>query len=361
MGRLNIYLNRLEHNLNFIKSISQDEDGLIAVVKANAYGHGILEISKKLVSLGISRLSVASVSEGILLRKNGVNCNIMVFYPDPFELHDLVNYSLEPVIYSKEVFKRFIKLLLGKMKSEYSLHIKFNTGLNRLGFNDKDIDWIIQNIQNSPVKILSVYSHLAASEDEKNNSNTKKQIKIFDKIQKKFYAYNSEIKYHLLNSSGIFNYPENQYDWVRAGISLYGYSNNPIWDKNLLPIAELVTKIIQIHEIKKGESVGYNNGWSAKKQSRIAIIPLGHADGIGRYLKDKNVSVLVNKKKAPIIGNICMDIFMIDVSDINCKEFDEVTIFGKENPANVFAESAGTISYEILSSLSNRIKRIYFS
>ncbi len=361
MTRLNIYLNRLEHNLNFIKSISENKDGLIAVVKANAYGHGILEISQKLVELGISRLSVASVSEGKLLRENGVNCNIMVFYPDPSELNDLINYSLEPAIYSREVFRTFIKLLLNKKKLGYSIHLKINTGLNRLGFNYEDMNWIIKKIPKAPIKILSIYSHLAASENQKGNLITKKQLEIFDKIQKKIYAFDSRIKYHLLNSSGIFNYPENQYDWVRSGISLYGYSNNPNWDKNLLPIAELVTKIIQIHNIKKGESVGYNNGWFAKKKSRIAIIPLGHADGIGRYFKNKDASVVVNQKKAPIIGNVCMDIFMIDVSDIDCKEFDEVIIFDKENPANVFAESAGTISYEILSGLSNRIKRVYFS
>ena len=251
MTRLNIYLNRLEHNLNFIKSISENKDGLIAVVKANAYGHGILEISKKLVELRISRLSVASVSEGKLLRENGVNCNIMVFYPDPYELNDLINYSLEPAIYSKEVFKTFTKLLLNKKKLGYSIHLKFNTGLNRLGFNYEEMNWIIKRIPKTPVKILSIYSHLAASENQKGNMVTKKQLEIFDKIQKKFYAFDSRIKYHLLNSSGIFNYPENQYDWVRSGISLYGYSNNSKWDRKLLPVAELVTKIIQIHNVKK--------------------------------------------------------------------------------------------------------------
>ena len=294
MTRLNIYLNRLEHNLNFIKSISENKDGLIAVVKANAYGHGILEISKKLVELGISRLSVASVSERKLLRENVVNCNIMVFYPDPYELNDLINYSLEPAIYLKEVFKTFTKLLLNKKNLGYSIHLKFNTGLNRLGFNYEEMNWIIKRIPKTPVKILSIYSHLAASENQKGNMVTKKQLEIFDKIQKKFYAFDSRIKYHLLNSSGIFNYPENQYDWVRSGISLYEYSNNPNWDRKLLPVAELVTKIIQIHNVKKGESVGYNNGWFAKKKSRIAIIPLGHADGIGRYFKNKDASVLVN-------------------------------------------------------------------
>tara|TARA_Y200000002_G_scaffold169847_1_gene140104 strand:- start:8348 stop:9430 length:1083 start_codon:yes stop_codon:yes gene_type:complete len=360
MAQLNIYLNRLEHNLNFLKSISPDKNSLIGVVKANAYGHGIIEISKKLVSMGVSRLSVASVSEGKLLRENDINCNIIVYYPDPFELNDIINYSLEPAIYSKRILKKLIKLL-DKSKRDFSVHLKFNTGLNRLGFKFEDIEWLIKKIDKARLRVLSVYSHLSASEDKKNNLNTKKQLKIFNEIKSKFYDLNSEIKYHLLNSSGIFNYPEHQYDWVRSGISLYGYSNNSDWDKNLLPVAELKTKIIQIHNVKKGESVGYNNGWIAKKKSKIAIIPIGHADGIGRYFKNRNVTVKINQLKAPIIGNICMDIFMIDVSHIQCKEWDEVVIFDQKNPANIFAESAGTISYEILSSLGNRIKRVYIS
>ncbi len=353
-------MDRLEQNVNFLKSISKDKKNLIGVVKANAYGHGIIEISKKLNSIGVSRLSVASVSEGKLLRENGINCNIMVFYPDLCELQDIINYSLEPSIYSKRILKAFIELLT-KSKKEYLVHLKFNTGLNRLGFDSEDINWIINMISNTSIKILSVYSHLSASEDKKDNSYTNKQIKIFHEIKSIFHDLDSNIKFHLLNSSGIFNYPEYKFDWVRSGIALYGYSNNMDWDKRLLPVAELKSKIIQIHNIKKGEYVGYNNGWKADKKSKIGIVPLGHADGIGRYFKNKNVNILVKKQKAPIIGNICMDIFMIDISEIDCAEFDEVTIFDKGNPANIFAESAGTISYELLSSLSSRIKRVYFS
>jgi len=356
---LNIYLDRLSHNLNFLRSKISPKSELIAVVKANAYGHGAIEIAKYLEDLGVSKLAVASAYEGKILRENGIKCKIIVFYPHPYDISEIIKFSLEPAIFSKRMWIDLTSELKKLKLNYFPVHLKFNTGLNRIGFEPKEIGWIKEKIANSSLKIESVYSHLSSSEEKRKNNFTDSQIKTFEKIKNLFLNIDTSIKFHLLNSSGIFNYPECNYDWVRTGISLYGYSNNIEWDKNLLPIAELTTKIIQIHKLKKNQVVGYNNGWIAKQKTTVATIPIGHADGVGRYFGNSNVPVWIKNKRAEIIGNICMDMFMVDITNINCSEGDEVVIFNKNNPANTFAELGGSISYELLSSIGNRIIRNY--
>ena len=359
MSILNIYLDRINHNLKFLKSLIPEKSELIAVVKSNAYGHGAVEIAEFLEKKNINRFAVASANEGKILREGGINSNIIVFYPDPSDLSQIIKYSLEPAIYSKQIWQNFTNELIKFNKSSFPVHIKFNTGLNRIGFNMNEIDWIIKNLVSSSFKINSVYSHLSSSEEEKNNPFTENQIELFEKIKIPFQNIDKNIKYHLLNSSGVFNYHDHNYDWFRVGISLYGYSNNKSWDNNLLPVAELNSKIIQIHKVKKDESVGYNSGWISKRTSLIATVAIGHADGIGRYFGNGKTYVTVNDKRVRIIGNICMDMLMLDVTEIDCKEGDKVILFDKINSATKFAESGDTISYELLSGLGQRVIRNY--
>lgn len=359
MTTLNVYLERISHNLNFLKSKVSSEVDVIGVVKANAYGHGAIKISKYLNELGVNILAVASSNEGKILRENGIRSKVIVFYPEPYSLENLVKFSLEPAIYSKKIWHDLYRICKKRNIKGFPIHLKFNTGLNRLGFDFEDIDWINNEMKKSFFKIESVYSHLSSSEGKKENEISKSQIIAFEKIRNTFLKINTKIKFHLFNSSGIHNYPEYKYDWVRAGISLYGYANNIDWDKNLLPVAELKTKILQIHKLEKGQVVGYNSGWITKEKTTIATIPIGHADGIGRFYGNSNAAVWINKKKAKIIGNICMDMFMADITEIDCLEGDEVVIFNDSHPASEFAESGGSISYELLSSLGSRVTRNY--
>ncbi|MEO0902936.1 MAG: alanine racemase, partial [Bacteroidota bacterium] len=236
----------------------------------------------------------------------------------------------------------------------------FNTGLNRLGFWESDVDHIVEQLKSSgAIKVTSIFSHLAASEDPNEEEFSKNQIDTFQRISSDLYE---KLDYrpfrHMLNTSGIINYPQGQFEMVRSGIGLYGYGNSALEDKNLKPVAQLKTIISQMHKIEPGETVGYNRAFHSNGYRVSATLPLGHADGIGRQYGNGITYVLIHGKKAPIIGNVCMDMIMIDVTDIDCKEGDEVVVFGQENSAEIFASSAQTISYEILTAISQRVKRV---
>jgi alanine racemase len=298
---LNIYLDRISHNLKYLKSRISDRSELIAVVKANAYGHGAIKISRFLEKNGVKSFAVASADEGKILRENGIKSTIIVFYPNFSDSNLIIKFSLEPAIYSKKMWE-ILSCELKKLKlAKFPIHLKFNTGLNRLGFKYEEVEWIKKRILVSNFQIKSVYSHLSSSEEVKINSFTDNQIKSFRKIRDSFKSEGSNIKYHILNSSGVFNYPDLCYDWVRAGISLYGYASNKEWDKHLVPVAELISSITQIHKVQKGESVGYNCDWIAKKNSLIATIPIGHADGIGRFLEIPILPFLLKIKKLKLL------------------------------------------------------------
>jgi alanine racemase len=245
-----------------------------------------------------------------------------------------------------------------KLTTDYPFQIKFNTGLNRLGFNENQIDKLILSLKN--LKPNFIFSHLGASEDVLEKSFTNEQIKKFIFISSDFEnKIGRKIKKHILNTSGILNFSEAQFEMVRTGIGLYGFGNDSKFRDNLKPVISLKTIISQINHIKKGESVGYNRGFLSKKSITTATLPIGHADGINRQYGNGKASVMVNGKSALIIGNICMDMMMIDISNIICNEGDEVIIFDDKNvSAEEFTESAGTISYEILTALSKRIKRV---
>ena len=359
--QLTIDLKSLAHNYNCLRSKLKKETDLIAVVKANAYGSDSGRIAQELSKLGVNHFAVAYTVEGVILRKAGITDSVFVFYPQIGQLEHIIENKLEPVLYSLEIVDAFVSLLKQKNLKSYPVHIKCNTGLNRIGFSHRDLLSFFKETENhSYLDIKSVYSHLGASENPKPCTFTQQQIDAFEIEKKTVKEWCSNLpKFHLLNSSGVFNYPEHQMDAVRTGIALYGFANRPEWDKELRPIAKLSAPLCQIHNLKKGESVGYNQGWIAPKDSRIGVIPLGHADGIGRHYGNGVGKVQILGQSASIIGNVCMDMLMVDLDSIACSVGTEVILFDENTTAADFSALNNTISYEILTGLNPRIKRVY--
>lgn len=358
MTRLTIDLNQLAHNYSVLKGKLNPTTKIIAVVKANAYGLGAVTIAKKLVSLGADILAVAYAQEGVQLRKAGINSPILVFYPQTENCEEIIAYDLEPALYSSSFIDVFSSALHLKKKKQYPVHLKCNTGLNRIGLSEEDFCSFLDKKNHFPFDVKSVYSHLASSENPKECPFTKQQLNQFShlkEITKKHYK--KPPMFHLLNTSGVFNYPDYQLDAVRTGIGLYGFANRSEWDKELQPVATLSSTIVQIHSLKKGESVGYNQGWFAETESKIAVLSLGHADGINRQYGHGKGGCWINNEYAPTVGNICMDMLMIDITHISCAVGDEAILFDAVHTADVFAKKTGTIAYELLTALSSRIKR----
>ncbi|WP_420320810.1 alanine racemase [Flagellimonas sp.] len=355
-----IDLNALEHNYWYLRSKIAPKTKFLAVVKAFAYGSDMIAVAKKMEHIGADYLAVAYVKEGVLLRNAGIKLPILVLHPQPINFGELIDHSLEPSLYSPKILKLFLEVTKAKEEKDYPVHIKFNTGLNRLGFWENDVDYIQQNLQGrSEVKVISIFSHLAASEDAKEKEFSNTQIDTFKKISEDISQKLGYTPFrHMLNTSGIVNYPEAQFEMVRSGIGLYGYGNDAKVDAQLKPVATLKTIISQMHKIEPHESVGYNRAYKSVGYRITATLPLGHADGIGRQYGNGKTYVSINGKKAPIIGNVCMDMIMIDVTGIDCKEGDEVIVFGENCSAENFAASANTISYEILTAISPRVKRV---
>ena len=359
MTLLEIDLKKLEYNYFSLRKKLNPHTKMIGVVKSNAYGSLSGPIAQKLVELGIESLAVAYASEGIQLREYGIQIPILVFYPPIESFKEIILHNLEPVLYSKRSWKEFVHQVSSHKKTAYPIHIKYNTGLNRIGFSTQDVEWVIEELKNSPFEVKTIYTHLAQTESPKPDIKTENQISLFKEImQKHDQSVKQKQEYHLLNTSGVFNYPEYHLDWVRVGIGLYGFANHRSWNESLQPIAQLKTNITQIHEIKTGETVGYNSGCKAAKNTRIAILPIGHADGFSRPYGNGKGWVLINGRKAPVVGNVCMDMVMVEIDDINCAEGAEVIVIGEGSRADEMAENAGTISYELLSAMGNRIKRV---
>jgi alanine racemase len=357
---LEINLSALAHNYRFLRSKIAPDTKFLAVVKAFAYGSDMIAIAQKMEALGADYFAVAYAREGILLREAGITKPILVLHPLPVNFEEIIEYRLEPNIYSPKILKAFLGTAQKKGQVQYPIHLKFNTGLNRLGFGENDVDFISEQVKDAPeVKVSSLFSHLAASEDPNEKDFSENQINTFKKIAE---AFSKKLGYrpmsHMLNTSGVLNYPEAQFEMVRSGIGLYGYGNNKTIDAQLRPVATLKTIISQIHQLEPNETVGYNRAFKSDGPRKTATLPLGHADGIGRPYGNGKAHVLIQGKKAPIIGNVCMDMIMVDVTDIDCKEGDEVLVFGPQKSAEEFASGAKTISYEILTALSQRIKRV---
>ncbi len=360
---LEIDLKALKHNFEYIKSKLHKDTKILAVVKAFAYGSDASEIAKYLQDLQVDYFAVAYVNEGVALRDAGIETPILVLHPQAVNFKTLIESCLEPSLYSAKILDEFLAIASEEKQNNYPVHIKFNTGLNRLGFLEKDINNIVSKLESTTaIRAKSLFSHLAASEDLNEDGFTKDQIAKFKSIYKTFTtAIGYQPMLHICNTSGVLNYPEAHLDMVRSGIGLYGFGNSESWNKDFKPVATLKSLISQIHHIEKGETVGYNRAFKSDGLKKTATIPIGHADGISRIYGNGKGKVTINGQQAPIIGNVCMDMIMVNITDIDCKEGDEVIIFGNGMSASAFAQSANTISYEILTAISQRVKRVFLT
>jgi alanine racemase len=358
---LNIDLNAVDFNVNYFKSKLNNTTKILAVVKAFAYGSSGVEVAKHIASK-VDYFAVAYLDEGIALRNVGINTPIIVLHPQKVNLQKTIEYNLEPTIYSVQLFKDVIEIAQQNNLTNYPIHLKFNTGLNRLGLHKNDVAEISQlaNKQNS-VKITSLFSHIAASEDLNEREFTLQQINSFKAISTQLIATLKNTPFlHMLNTSGIINYAnEAQFDMVRLGIGLYGFGNETYQTNQLKNVFTLSSVISQIHTIEKGESVGYNRAFIAQNTIKSATIPIGHADGISRQFGNGKGYVYINNQKAPILGNVCMDIIMVNVTDIDCKAGDEVFIYKNQQHMEDLAKRINSIPYELLTAISRRIKRVF--
>lgn len=357
---LEISLDAVKHNLNYFRSKIGQDTMIMAVVKASGYGTDPIGIARFLEENGVNYFAVAYADEGIALRKEGISTPILVLHPQFQNLELLIEHCLEPNLYSRKVLSEFLRISKSLKLSDYPVHIKFNTGLNRLGFGKEDLDGLYSMLQNeNSIYVKSLFSHLVASEDQSLKQFTLKQIEDFASIAQDFNSFWSYSPLrHMTNTSGVLNFPQAHFEMVRVGLGLYGFANDVTLDSELENALTLKSVISQIHTVRKGQNVGYNFGFTADQDSSTATVPIGHADGIFRSLGQGRISVRIQNKKAPVIGNICMDMIMVDVSDIDCTEGDEVILFDSREEILEIALQANTISYEILTALGPRIKRV---
>ena len=361
---LEIDLGAMVHNLNLIRSLLKPKTKLMAMVKAFGYGSGSFEIANVLQFHHLDYLAVAYADEGIELRKAGISMPIMVISPEEQSFDAMIQYGLEPEIYSVRSLQLLENAVArkGELDVPMKIHLKLNTGMNRLGFSQEETNQLIVRTKNNKqLRIASIFSHLAASENPKEDVFTKKQIVLFDKMSSDIVShFDYPIIRHICNSFGIIRFPEAQYDMVRLGIGLYGVApESPITDK-LRNVSTLRTTITQIHELKSGDTIGYGRTEKVKNEMRSATLPIGYADGLNRKNGNRQGCVVINGHRAPIVGNVCMDMCMVDVTGIPCKEGDGVTVFGDELSISEFAKSSETIPYEVLTGISSRVKRVYF-
>jgi alanine racemase len=359
---LEINLNAISHNLNFYKSKLKPSTKMMVMVKAFGYGNGGFEIAKLLEHHKVDYLGVAFADEGITLKNAGIKLPIMVLNPESTSFNAIIQHQLEPEIYSIKGLHAFLKIAEQLQLKHFPIHIKLDTGMHRLGFEKENIDELISILKdNTLIKVASILSHMATSDSLEHLDFANYQITLFEKLSSKLM---SELQIqplrHLLNTSGISNFPQAQYDMVRLGIGLYGVSNDAEEQKQLENVSTLKSIISQIRSIKAGESVGYGRRFVAEKPTRIATIPIGYADGISRLWGNGIGFVTINNQKATIVGSICMDMLMVDVSEIACNEGNPVIIFGESPSVNLIAKKTNTIPYEILTSISQRVKRIFY-
>ena len=356
---LEVNIDALIHNLNYYHNLLRPTTRLMAMVKANAYGAGLLPVATALQNNHVDYLTVAYIDEGVELRRGGITLPIMIMNPEPAGFDDIVRYQLEPDIYSLHILNLFAEHLKSSQPSTvpFPIHIEFDTGMHRLGFTGADLPQLTARLAELEplLQVRSVFSHLACSEDPDMDPYTRLQI---DRLRQ--WSSGLPGLKHILNSSGITRFTNAQMDMVRLGIGLYGVSPNSDEQAQLHAVSRLVSRISQIKNIPAGDTVGYNCRWTATRPSRIAILTLGYADGLNRHLGNNHGQVLINGRLAPIIGSICMDMCFVDVTDIPCDEGDRAILFGEEDLLQRNAEAAGTIPYELLTSVSPRVPRLYY-
>lgn len=363
---LEINLNALVHNLNYYRSRLRAETKIMAMVKAFSYGSGSFEIANLLQFHNADYLAVAYADEGIELRKAGITLPIMVMNPEEQSFDAMISYKLEPEIYSFRILNHFSETVRRRAAdlnhAPFPIHIKLDTGMRRLGFEESDLKELIVRIKNHRhLKIVSAFSHLAGSDEAVHDGFTKKQVEIFTKSCHEIQSHFSyPILRHILNSAGIIRFPEAQFEMVRLGIGLHGIAPTPSEQKHLQTVSTLKTTISQIKTVRTGDTVGYSRKGVATRDMQIATVGIGYADGLSRRLGNGVGKMSVNGTFAPIVGNVCMDMTMIDITDLRAREGDEVIVFGSDYTITQIATDLGTIPYEALTNISQRVKRIYF-
>jgi len=352
--------NRLAHNLEVIKQQLKPNTQILANLKANAYGLGAYEIGRVLEQQNIAYFSIAFINEGVFLRQKGIKTNLLVFNPS-FETFDaLVDYRLEPEVSSLAYLKALSQYLKSKNLRHFPIHLKLDTGMHRAGIRPEEMDALLGQIKNNDaVSVKSVFSHLAAAEDLGEDAFTLQQIQTFESLSKKLSEKLPEHFFrHLLNTAGIFRFPQAQYDMVRPGLGLFGYNMITGQENTLLPIARLKTKINQIKNLESGDTVGYNRRFKSAGNNRVGLLPLGYADGIDRRLGYERFYVKCRGYKIPVIGTISMDTMSVDLTHTPCQQGDEVIVFDHDQSLYDVAKQLQTIPYEIIAGLTRRLKRI---
>ena len=360
---LSINLNAIAHNLKEYRRLLRPSTKIMAMVKAFSYGSGSFEVASLMQFHKVDYLGVAYADEGVELRKAGITLPIMVMNPDENTFDALVDYDLEPEIFSFAMLDSFEKYLLSSAINHFPIHIKLDTGMHRLGFDSGDINSLAEHLYNSKrVKVQSVFSHLVASEDADEDGFTLHQANVFLKSCQVFHEIlGYDFIKHLANTSGISRHPELQLDMVRLGIGLYGIDNNPAMHSKLKNVSTLTTTIAQIRKIKAGETVGYSRKAKVNIDSTIATVRIGYADGYTRNLSNGKGKMLLHDTLVPVIGNVCMDMTMLDITGMkNVNEGDEVIVFGEGLPVQYLAKWSNSIPYEIMTGISQRVKRVYF-
>ncbi|MCL6525061.1 MAG: bifunctional UDP-N-acetylmuramoyl-tripeptide:D-alanyl-D-alanine ligase/alanine racemase [Thermoflavifilum sp.] len=361
---LEINLNALVHNLKLYQQYLRPGVQLMAVVKAFSYGSGSVEIASLLEYYGVNYLAVAYADEGIELRKAGIRLPILVMNPEPGSFQAMIQWQLEPEIFTITQLKQFVEAVNQAGKSQFPIHLKLDTGMHRLGFEPHQLQNLLDTLQaaHPSIRVATVFSHFAASENPTHDTFTQQQAHLFEEMSLQILrAFPYPIKRHLANSVAIHRHPQWQYDMVRLGIGLYGVDSDPHIQQQLQPVATLKTTVAQVKRLSPGESVGYGRAAVLEKNTTIATVRVGYADGYPRKLSHGKAWMLVHGQPAPTIGWICMDMLMLDVSHIpHVQEGDEVVVFGEDLPIQQVAQWADTIPYEIMTNISQRVKRVYY-
>jgi alanine racemase len=358
---LEVNLNAVVDNLNYFRSFLKPETKMVCMIKADAYGAGAVEIAKTLQDQRVDYLAVAVADEGVTLRKAGITANIMIMNPEVTAFKTMFDYDLEPEVYSFRLLDALVKAARKEGITGWPVHIKFDTGMHRLGFDPvDDIFKLIDRLKHQTAIIpRSVFSHFVGSDSDGFDEFSARQFALFEEGSQQLQAaFSHKILRHMDNSAGIEHFPERQMDMCRLGIGLYGV--DPRNNRMLSTVSTLKTTILQMRHVPAGETVGYSRKGKIERDSVIAAIPIGYADGLNRGLGNRRCYCLVNGQKAEYVGNICMDVAMIDVTDIPCVEGDQVEIFGEHLPVTVLSDVLGTIPYEVLTGVSSRVKRVYF-
>ena len=358
---LEVNLNAVVNNLNYYRSFLKPETKMVCMIKADAYGAGAIEIAKTLQDHRVDYLAVAVADEGVTLRKAGITANIMIMNPEMTAFKTMFDYDLEPEVYSFRLLDALIRAARKEGITGWPVHIKLDTGMHRLGFDPiNDMDELIDRLKHQNAIIpRSVFSHFVGSDSDGFDEFSARQFALFDEGSKKLQAaFTHKILRHMDNSAGIEHFPERQMDMCRLGLGLYGV--DPRDNRILNTVSTLKTTILQMRHVPAGDTVGYSRKGKIDHDSVIAAIPIGYADGLNRHLGNRRCYCLVNGQKAEYVGNICMDVAMIDVTGIDCHEGDMVEIFGEHLPVTTLSDIIDTIPYEVLTGVSNRVKRVYF-